>query len=243
MTCRELYAINNPDMGDPVDNGDCPDDYGYVPGDCHFCDPGRPMEEWDCDGCWNQEISEESKTINNLVDEACAFNPEIDRHGLIEAIETLRNMIAKDRDKPLIIGNYEFTKRKNGEMTMSYVGAKDPAPTEENNTPHILDSGNRREFESGAVRDIQEGKGRCDLLPLDVVSVYMKNEVIRCIYDFQSTNTTDHLLWALHHFCGKRVWNNETMLLEVAKHFEEGCKKYGENNWQKGIPGDLDLQA
>lgn len=29
----------------------------------------------------------------------------------------------------------------------------------------ILDSGNRTEFESGAVRDIQEGKGRCDLLP------------------------------------------------------------------------------
>ncbi|MBQ2469084.1 MAG: hypothetical protein II503_05300, partial [Clostridia bacterium] len=25
-------------------------------------------------------------------------------------------------------------------------------------------------------------------------------------------------------------------LLEVAIHFEEGCKKYGERNWQKGIP-------
>ena len=30
----------------------------------------------------------------------------------------------------------------------------------------ILDSGNRRTFQTGAVRDIQEGKGRCDLLPL-----------------------------------------------------------------------------
>ena len=29
----------------------------------------------------------------------------------------------------------------------------------------ILDSGNRREFETGAVRDIAEGKGRMDLLP------------------------------------------------------------------------------
>ncbi len=29
----------------------------------------------------------------------------------------------------------------------------------------IKDSGNRREFKSGAVRDIQEGKGRRDLLP------------------------------------------------------------------------------
>ena len=26
------------------------------------------------------------------------------------------------------------------------------------------------------------------------------------------------------------------MILEVAKHFEEGAKKYGESNWQKGIP-------
>ena len=29
----------------------------------------------------------------------------------------------------------------------------------------VKDSGNRRVFESGAERDIQEGKGRCDLLP------------------------------------------------------------------------------
>lgn len=27
-----------------------------------------------------------------------------------------------------------------------------------------------------------------------------------------------------------------TMILEVSKHFEEGCKKYGERNWEKGIP-------
>ena len=29
----------------------------------------------------------------------------------------------------------------------------------------IKDSGERHQFETGAVRDIQEGKGRCDLLP------------------------------------------------------------------------------
>jgi hypothetical protein len=32
----------------------------------------------------------------------------------------------------------------------------------------IKDSGERRTFESGAVRDVAEGKGRCDLLPLDI---------------------------------------------------------------------------
>ena len=35
----------------------------------------------------------------------------------------------------------------------------------------ILDSGARVEFDSGAVRDIKEGKGRCDLLPLDVFTL------------------------------------------------------------------------
>lgn len=30
----------------------------------------------------------------------------------------------------------------------------------------ILDSGTRRKFETGAARDIQEGKGRMDLLPM-----------------------------------------------------------------------------
>ena len=29
----------------------------------------------------------------------------------------------------------------------------------------LADSGDRREFETGAVRDMAEGKGRCDLLP------------------------------------------------------------------------------
>ena len=36
---------------------------------------------------------------------------------------------------------------------------------EEPQSSPIQDSGNRREFETGAVRDMQEGKGRCDLLP------------------------------------------------------------------------------
>ena len=30
----------------------------------------------------------------------------------------------------------------------------------------ILDSGDRTQFSSGAVRDMKGGKGRCDLLPL-----------------------------------------------------------------------------
>ena len=57
----------------------------------------------------------------------------------------------------------------------------------------IKDSGNRTQFNTGAVRDMSEGKGRMDLL----------------------------------------CWN---AIIEVSKHCEEGAKKYGENNVDKGIP-------
>ena len=110
----------------------------------------------------------------------------------------------------------------------------------------IKDSGNRREFESGAVRDIQEGKGRCDLMPLDVVAELTSDKVIRNIYEFQTNNDLLFLGKALSEFitnytnwCPDGYYISQgvtTMLLEVSKHFEEGAKKYGEHNWQKGIP-------
>lgn len=114
--------------------------------------------------------------------------------------------------------------------------------------PKILDSGNRREFGTGAVRDIQEGKGRCDLMPLDVVSkivgddIHKPDAIIANICGFQATGDVKRLYFALDDFAAKYFIEGNlgaaccTMCLEVAKHFEEGAKKYGENNWQKGIP-------
>lgn len=107
----------------------------------------------------------------------------------------------------------------------------------------ILDSGNRTQFETGAVRDMREGKGRCDLMPLAVVSTLLShqanfNKPIDCIREFQTSGYTAPLYQAIHFFLGlNRDWDCVyTMFLEVSKHFEEGAKKYGENNWQKGIP-------
>ena len=100
----------------------------------------------------------------------------------------------------------------------------------------IKDSGTRREFETGAVRDIQEGKGRCDLLPLDVVMSLYGSLPIGMIAQFMNTGVEAILSSALVYFSIERGWNVEDLFLEVSKHFEEGAKKYGEYNWQKGIP-------
>jgi hypothetical protein len=115
-----------------------------------------------------------------------------------------------------------------------------PKCTDTPTQPQILDSGNRREFETGAVRDIQEGKGRCDLLPLDVVAwllgVENADSVLMCIHNFVIGNATSYLYDAVE--LGRNIIGVDinTMILDLAKHFESGAKKYGERNWQKGIP-------
>ena len=79
------------------------------------------------------------------------------------------------------------------EIINKFNSVGNPYPITSEDTRKILDSGNRRQFASGAVRDIQEGKGRMDLLP-----------------------------WGA--------------IIEVSKHCENGAKKYGEHNVDKGIP-------
>ena len=121
----------------------------------------------------------------------------------------------------------------------------------------ILDSGNRRQFDSGAVRDIAEGKGRCDLLPLDVVADlysyfdhkantkrYLTASIcLREIDKFIRNGDYEAILEALVFFRPtffkegfERGSNLAGVLLNVSKHYEEGAKKYSERNWEKGIP-------
>ena len=104
--------------------------------------------------------------------------------------------------------------------------------------PHILASGKRQQFETGAVRDIQHGKGRCDLMPLRVTAKVIDGDsILDDIGLFRDTGDTQHLYFALR--TAARMFDGlADMLLQVAKHFEEGAEKYGENNWQKGIPAN-----
>ena len=111
----------------------------------------------------------------------------------------------------------------------------------------IKDTGNRREFETGAVRDISTGKGRCDLMPLDIVErfIYINGAVLKHIEKYKEYGDLDEIYMAIKNFIfylnfclnfyeGRVA--TETIFLELSQHFEEGAKKYGENNWQKGIP-------
>lgn len=107
----------------------------------------------------------------------------------------------------------------------------------------IQDSGQRREFATGAVRDIQEGKGRCDLLPLDVVVDLIPENVLEGINRFKKTGNPQVLEKALVIFADEAFGGVPNMLLEVAIHFEEGAKKYGENNWQKGLPANCYIDS
>lgn len=100
----------------------------------------------------------------------------------------------------------------------------------------IKDSGNRREFSSGAVRDVAEGKGRCDLLPLTVIGEIENDEILTAIDDYIHTGDKHSLVKAIKIFSERNYGDLHTAMLEVSKHYEDGCKKYGERNWEKGIP-------
>ena len=141
-------------------------------------------------------------------------------------------------DKPDYCGNSNMS--CNERCTMCWDRAI-PETSDIPVVPIIKDSGDRTEFATGAVRDMREGKGRCDLMPLEVVGTWLYDAILDCIAQFKIGNNTVYLYSALNYFSEKAYGaaygdSKCTMLLEVAKHFEEGAKKYGENNWQKGIP-------
>lgn len=107
----------------------------------------------------------------------------------------------------------------------------------------IIDSGERRTFDSGAVRDIQESKGRCDLLPLIAVGNLIScidGEMYKFIFNtldcYLRVGNAENLLDVICAFAKATNTDICTLLLSVSRHYEEGCRKYGERNWEKGIP-------
>ena len=228
MTCKDLLLASHPEL-EPMRISDvgCPHEYGYAE-KYKYCEDGPVRSPVKCSNCWARNVEEKHMIYAHI------YNPhqEVDSYG-VGSIDIHKNCKVADgfeeglkNPNPAIVDAFK-TMGESAVTAAEAIGAM---------TPHILDSGNRREFETGAVRDIQEGKGRCDLLPLDVVGEYLHDEVVDYIYNFANSGDASELYICLEAFADSIYNSNSTMLLEVSKHFEEGCKKYGENNWQKGIP-------
>ena len=100
----------------------------------------------------------------------------------------------------------------------------------------IQDSGARRSFESGAVRDIAEGKGRCDLLPLGVIALQLDNIIFSHIEHYIRTGDIKNIFLAMEQFSTDNYDNIFTGYIEVSKQYDEGAKKYADRNWEKGMP-------
>lgn len=119
----------------------------------------------------------------------------------------------------------------------------------------LMDSGERREFKSGAVRDLAEGKGRMDLVPLDVAASFLEAYtnpeekltfqkgaalVLQAISKFIASCRSDapqpwFLYMAMVIEAQMLFPDPYTALIEVSKQYEDGAKKYNERNWEKGI--------
>ena len=65
----------------------------------------------------------------------------------------------------------------------------------------IKDSGQRTEFPTGAVRDLREGKGRCDILPLKIISNLINDQdILINILTYQNSGDIDCLYDAAEQF-------------------------------------------
>ena len=141
----------------------------------------------------------------------------------------------------------------------------------------IKDSGERTNFDSGAVRDLRTGKGRMDLVPLDIAHALIKYAPTTPYTTERERHPDDNTLLEMDDF----VYNGDTTAMVAAmyemilhsdifvseyldvakdlgvevnmenvtarelvanavfvcsKHFENGTLKYGERNWEKGMP-------
>ena len=147
----------------------------------------QTTEERSCKNCgYNGSDNKHVVMCHNIL------TPCIDKYQWIptsKGLEALikQNHIEKERNEA------EFEAEL--QRVNDYLSRIDLAKEGEDKTvmSNILDSGNRTQFQTGAVRDMHQGKGRCDLLPPNA-------------------------------------------LLRLARHFETGSLKYGDRNWELGIP-------
>lgn len=239
MTFREKVTLEHPDEISNRCHGGvhgCPVSYGYE--DSVACGNSLGHTNKKCTECWDREMPEEKSESDNWICKDCHYK----QYDGDTAVCTQGDVIICCEDIYKCDAYTKSESIKCAELARSFAeglayGLEDAKPT-------IKDSGARREFETGAVSDIHDGKGRCDLMPLDVIGCcYARifgNEdssanVFAMLYCFMESGNVDYLYDILEEDTPYSD-NLPEMLLEVSIHFEEGAKKYGEYNWQKGIP-------
>ena len=62
------------------------------------------------------------------------------------------------------------------------------------------------------------------------------SEILCYVNQYIRSGDKTSLTIAIVSFAESQYESLYTALLEVSKHYEDGCTKYGERNWEKGIP-------
>jgi hypothetical protein len=116
----------------------------------------------------------------------------------------------------------------------------------------IHDSNQRENFQTGAVRDISDGKGNPSLIAADVMAAYLSqnfDQLSWCpLTSKEVVDIVEPLMWkfaampkfsseplflAMHYFLEH---DYSSVMQRLAEHYQNGCKKYSKNNWRKGMP-------
>ncbi|MFH0806083.1 MAG: dATP/dGTP diphosphohydrolase domain-containing protein [Patescibacteria group bacterium] len=119
----------------------------------------------------------------------------------------------------------------------------------------VKDSGKRQEFNTGSVRDTAEGKGTPHLIAGEALVKYKLNRIsddndllplieinllaYSSVVEKREDNIAD-LYWAVQYTI-KYIseisgGSYSAAMRRLAKHYENGSKKYSANNWRKGQP-------
>lgn len=102
----------------------------------------------------------------------------------------------------------------------------------------LNDTGDRTNFESGAVRGMLYANGRCDLMPLGIIAKLFEGDPITChileALDAYIYMGNQNVLYdAINEF----IFNDKpSCILDLSKHYKEALAKYPERNWEKGLP-------
>ena len=101
----------------------------------------------------------------------------------------------------------------------------------------IKDNGQRTQFETGAMREIDETKGRCDLVYNTAWSVVTSDAFYDYMESFVRSGERQYVYAAVDYVVNTAFDHDyNTAYLEVSQHYAEGAKKYADRNMEKGLP-------